>query len=136
MTDATAGGEEPETLEEAGTEGAVPETDVDVEREAPRQASAGRRVPRPSVLGAGQVDRLFGSSGALARMLWPTDRFRLSQRSPGQDMARRFTTGWSERFMAASGATERHRRLFAQLTKGVVRPEAWKPLVPPPEYFR
>jgi hypothetical protein len=172
MTDATAGGEEPETLEEAGTEGAVHETDVDVEaadeagaeveREAPRQASAGRRVPRPSVLGAGQVDRLFGSSGTLARMLWPTDRFRLSHRSPGQDMARRFTTGWSQRFMAASGitewserfmaasgitewsqrfmaasgATERHRRLFAQLTEGVVRPEAWKPLVPPPDYFR
>lgn len=150
MTDATAGGEEPETLEEAGTEGAVPETDADVEAageagaevegEAPRQAQAGRRVPRPSVLAgrlaASQVDRLFGSSGALARMLWPTDRFRLFYRSPGQDMARRFTTGWSERLMAASGATERHRRLFAQLTEGVVRPEAWKPLVPPPEYFR
>lgn len=163
MTDATAGGEEPETLEEAGTEGAVPETDADVEAtgeagaevegEAPRQAQAGRRVPRPSVLagrlGASQGDRLFGSSGALARMLWPTDRFRLFYRSPGQDMARRFTTGWSERFMAASGitgwserlmaasgATERHRRLFAQLTEGVVRPEAWKPLVPPPDYFR
>jgi hypothetical protein len=150
MTDATAGGEEPETLEEAGTEGAVPETDADVEAageagaevegEAPQQAQAGRRVPRPSVLAgrlaASQVDRLFGSSGALARMLWPTDRFRLFYRSPGQDMARRFTTGWSERLMAASGATERHRRLFAQLTEGVVRPEAWKPLVPPPEYFR
>jgi hypothetical protein len=150
MTDATAGGEEPETLEEAGTEGAVPETDADVEAageagaevegEAPRQAQAGRRVPRPSVLAgrlaASQVDRLFGSSGALARMLWPTDRFRLFYRSPGQDMARRFTTGWSERLMAASGATERHRRLFAQLTEGVVRPEAWKPLVPPPDYFR
>ena len=163
MTDATASSEEPETLEEAGTEGAVPETDADVEAageagaevegEAPRQAQAGRRVPRPSVLagrlGASQVDRLFGSSGALARMLWPTHRFRLIYRSPGQDMARRFTTGWSERLMAASGitgwserlmaasgATERHRRLFAQLTKGVVRPEAWKPLVPPPDYFR
>jgi hypothetical protein len=150
MTDATAGGEEPETLEEAGTEGAVPETDADVEAageagaevegEAPQQAQAGRRVPRPSVLAgrlaASQVDRLFGSSGALARMLWPTDRFRLFYRSPGQDMARRFTTGWSERLMAASGATERHRRLFAQLTEGVVRPEVWKPLVPPPEYFR
>ena len=144
-------------------EAAVPETDADVEAagevgaevegEAPRQAQAGRRVPRPSVLagrlGASQVDRLFGSSGALARMLWPTDRFRLFYRSPGQDMARRFTTewserlmaasgiaGWSERLMAASGATERHRRLFAQLTEGVVRPEAWKPLVPPPDYFR
>jgi hypothetical protein len=159
MTDATAGGEERETLEEARTEGAVPETDADVEaaseveREAPRQAQAGRRVPRPSVLGgrlgASQVDRLFGPSGALARMLGPTDRFRLFYRSPGQDMARRFTTGWSERlmaasgitgwserFMAASGATERHRQLFAQLTEGVVRPEAWKPLVPPPKYFR
>src|SRR6266536_4781056 len=163
MTDATASSEEPETLEEAGTEGAVPETDADVEAageagaevegEAPRQAQAGRRVPRPSVLagrlGASQVDRLFGSSGALARMLWPPHRFRLIYRSPGQDMARRFTTGWSERLMAASGitgwserlmaasgATERHRRLFAQLTKGVVRPEAWKPLVPPPDYFR
>jgi hypothetical protein len=146
MTDATAGGEERETLEEARTEGAVPETDADVEaaseveREAPRQAQAGRRVPRPSVLGgrlgASQVDRLFGPSGALARMLGPTDRFRLFYRSPAQDMARRFTTGWSERLMAASGATERHRRLFAQLTEGVVRPEAWKPLVPPPDYFR
>jgi len=110
-------------------------------------------VPRPSALagrlGASQGDRLFGSSGALARMLRPTDQFRLFYRSPGQDMARRFTTrwserfmaasgitGWSERFMAASGATEQHRRLFAQLTEGVVRPEAWKPLVPPPEYFR
>ena len=163
MTNATAGGEEPETLEEAGTEGVVPKTDADVEAtgeagaevegEAHRQAQAGRRVPRPSALagrlGASQGDRLFGSSGAQARMLRPTDQFRLLYRSPGQDMARRFTTrwserfmaasgitGWSERFMAASGATERHRRLFAQLTEGVVRPEAWKPLVPPPEYFR
>jgi hypothetical protein len=176
MTNATAGGEEPETLEEAGTEGAVPKTDADVEAtgeagaevegEAHRQAQAGRRVPRPSALagrlGASQGDRLFGSSGALARMLRPTDQFRLLYRSPGQDMARRFTTrwserfmaasgitgwserfmvasgitGWSERFMVASGITERHRRLFAQLTEGVVRPEVWKPLVPPPEYFR
>lgn len=158
MTDATAGGEEPETLEESGTEGAVPETGVDVEaadeagaemeREAPRQAPAGHRVLRPSVLGASQVDRLFGRSGTLARTLWPTDRFRLSHQSPGQDMARRFTTGWSqrfmaasgitgwsERFMAASGATERHRRLFAQLTEGVALPEAWKSLVPRPSIF-
>jgi len=163
MTDATAGGEEPETLEEAGTEGAVPETDADVEAageagaevegEAPRQAQAGRRVTPSSVLaarlGASQVDRLFGSSGALARMLGQTDRFRLFYRSPGQDMARRFTTEWSkqlmaasgatqwsERFMAASGATERHRRLFAQLTEGVVRPEVWKLFVPPPDYLQ
>src|SRR6266508_1131827 len=176
MTDATASSEEPETLEEAGTEGAVPETDADVEAageagaevegEAPRQAQAGRRVTPSSVLaarlGASQVDRLFGSSGALARMLGQTDRFRLFYRSPGQDMARRFTTEWSkqlmaasgitewskqlmaasgatqwsERFMAASGATERHRRLFAQLTEGVVRPEVWKLFVPPPDYLQ
>jgi len=127
MTDATAGGEEPETLEEAGTEGAVPETDADVEAageagaevegEAPRQAQAGRRVTPSSVLaarlGASQVDRLFGSSGALARMLGQTDRFRLFYRSPGQDMARRFTPDWSKQLMAASGITEWSKQLMA-----------------------
>lgn len=71
MTNATAGGEEPETLEEAGTEGAVPETDADVEAsgeagaevegEAHRPAQPGRRVPRPSAL----AGRLGTSQGEL-----------------------------------------------------------------------